>query len=188
MINADTYKDFAERHDLSFGQFGDHDMELIRSWNEVVGIDDEVYHLGDVTLQNPSFAMDVFHQLNGHIRVLGNPWHHDTRWINVSQTSKGGPVVIEEPIVVLEHIIESDGRWLPVVLCHYSFAIWDRKHYGAVHFHGHTHGELMQIPKRLDVGVDVAFKLLGEYRPFLMDEALSWARRISEPVSGFDSG
>jgi calcineurin-like phosphoesterase family protein len=150
-------------------------VDLIKAWNAVVSKDEEVYHLGDFTLGNALFAQDIFQQLNGSIRVLGYPWHHDARWINEPQASKDGQVKIEQPIVVLEHMLKSDGWWLPVVLCHYPFERWDRSHYGAVHLHGHTHGQLQQIHNRLDVGVDVAFKLLGSYRPFSMDEALSLA-------------
>ena len=173
--------------DRKFDSIGEHDAELIRAWNSVVGTEDQVYHLGDVTLGKASYASEIFRQLNGHIRVLANPWHHDSRWINVPQSSRDGSVEIEMPIVVREHMFKLDEKWLPVVLCHYPFEIWDRKHYGAVHLHGHTHGELQQIPNRLDVGVDVAFKLLGEYRPFRMDEALAWAMKNSQPASGFDS-
>jgi calcineurin-like phosphoesterase family protein len=146
----------------------------------VVSNDDVVYHLGDLTLGNSSSASEVLSQLNGHIRVLGNPWHHDARWINVAQSSRDGEVEIEKPIVVLEHMIKPDGWWLPVVLCHYPFEVWDRSHYGAVHFHGHTHGALHRTHNRLDVGVDMAFKLLGEYRPFRMDEAIALAMNNDE--------
>ncbi len=163
-----------------FASIGEHDVELIKAWNGVVSKDDEVFHLGDFTLGNGLFAKDIFQQLNGTIRVLGYPWHHDARWINLPQSSNDGQVQIEQPMVVLEHMVKSHNWWLPVVLCHYSFETWDRSHYGSVHLHGHTHGRLQRIHNRLDVGVDVAFKLLGEYRPFSMDEALSLAMSYEE--------
>jgi calcineurin-like phosphoesterase family protein len=158
-----------------FTSISDHDAELIRVWNNAVGDKDIVYHLGDVTLKNAAFAREIFRQLNGSIHVLRYPWHHDSRWIKSPQWSKNGPVEIEEPIVVLERMLKSGDEWLPVVLCHYPFEIWDRKHYGAVHLHGHTHGGLKQVQNRMDVGVDMAFKLFGEYRPFRMEEALAIA-------------
>ena len=163
-----------------FASIGEHDVELIKAWNSVVSKKDVVYHLGDLTLGNAAFAESIFQQLNGTIRVLGYSWHHDARWINVPQSSRDGQVEIEMPMVVLEHTVKSDDGWLPVVLCHYPFEKWDRSHYGAVHLHGHTHGQLQRIHNRLDVGVDVAFKLLGRYRPFSMDEALSLAMNDEE--------
>jgi calcineurin-like phosphoesterase family protein len=81
---------------------------------------------------------------------------------------------------VLECILHSGSDWLPVILCHYPFEVWDRKHYGAIPLHGHVHGELSKMSNRLDVGVDVAFRLLGEYRPFWLDEALDFARGDKE--------
>ena len=33
-----------------FASIGQHDWEIIRNWNSVVGPDDEVYHLGDMML------------------------------------------------------------------------------------------------------------------------------------------
>ncbi len=167
----------------NFASIGEHDLELIRAWNSVISKGDEVYHLGDLTLGNSTFASEILGQLNGSIRVLGNPWHHDSRWINSTHSSKDGEVEIEKPVVVLEHMIKSDDWWLPVVLCHYPFEVWDRKHYGALHLHGHTHAQLPQMHNRLDIGVDMAFKLFGEYRPFRMDEALSIAMNNGENAS-----
>jgi calcineurin-like phosphoesterase family protein len=158
-----------------FSDITEHDLVLIVAWNNIVGKDDVVYHLGDLTLGNAAFATELLQQLNGSIRLLAYPWHHDSRWIKVPQRSKDGLVELEKPIVVVEHAAKSDSGLLPVVLCHYPFEIWDRKHFGAVHLHGHTHGGLERIQNRLDVGVDMAFKLLGEYRPFSMDEAVSLA-------------
>ncbi len=159
----------------NFETINAHDEELTKAWNRIVHDDDIVYHLGDVTLGNPKFASQVFKQLNGVIRVLGYPWHHDARWIKSAQHSRSGPVEIEQPVVVLERVYKSGEVWLPAVLCHYPFEVWDRKHYGAIHFHGHVHGELPRVRNRQDVGVDVAFKLLGEYRPFRLEEAIELA-------------
>ena len=169
-----------------FGSIGEHDAELIRAWNSVVGDNDRVYHLGDVTLGNAGLAHDVFQHLNGEIHVLGYPWHHDARWIKSPQFSRCGPVKIEMPIVVLEHMFKPGIEWLPVILCHYPFEVWDRKHYGTVHLHGHVHGELPRILNRLDVGVDGAFRLLGEYRPFRMEEAIELAVKVAD--LGFQGG
>ena len=41
-----------------------------------------------------------------------------------------------------------------------------------IHLHGHTHGKLPVKPNRLDVGIDNAFKLFGEYRPFDWNDIL----------------
>ncbi len=164
-----------------FGSIGEHDAALIEAWNGVVGRDDEVYHLGDFILGNLAQAVALIQHLNGTIRILEYAWHHDARWIRSAQINGIERLVIEKPIVVLEHVVQA-GEWpLPAVLCHYPFEAWDRLHYGSMHFHGHTHGELHRIPNRLDVGVDVAYKLLGIYRPFRLEEAVDLALNFQLP-------
>ena len=156
-------------------QFSDiltHDETLVEAWNSVVAPEDEVYHLGDFTLGDWQRAIILFKQLNGWIHVLDNRWHHDKRWIHqMPYYSKYHPVVIDPPIVVYEKAFEDR----PIVMCHYPFETWDRSHYGSLHFHGHSHGNLPHIKNRLDVGVDNAYKLLGEYRPFTLNEAVKFA-------------
>lgn len=50
--------------------------EIVRRWNEVVSKEDEVWHLGDVMLNNTDEGMKYFSQLNGTIHLIcGN---HDT--------------------------------------------------------------------------------------------------------------
>lgn len=55
----------------------DHDKEVIRRWNEVVGSDDIVYHLGDVMLGDNEYGISCLRQLNGHIKII--PGNHDTQ-------------------------------------------------------------------------------------------------------------
>ena len=64
-----------------------------------------------------------------------------------------------------------------VALSHYAMAIWDGRHHGSWHLYGHSHSNaetwLDQImPGRfsMDVGIDNANVLLGEYRPFTWPE------------------
>ena len=157
------------------------DEALIEAWNKVVKLNDIVYHLGDFTLSGRSDAERLFWRLNGNIHMLFNPWHHDRRWLQGWSdciSASGTMVILEHPIVVLEDVEQIDGRGVPAILCHYAFEIWDRRHYGALHFHGHSHGELPQVHNRLDIGIDNAFKLIGKYRPLLLEEAINFAYQI----------
>ena len=144
------------------------DEDLIKKWNSVVDIGDVVYHLGDFTLGGINTSKKYFSRLNGHVHILNNFWHHDKRWISNGYGNcytKSDVVLIEDPILVLE--LEQI-----IVLSHYPQAIWDRKHYGAWHLHGHSHTNSVAEGKILDVGVDSAFALLGEYRPFSLSEVI----------------
>lgn len=150
--------------DRPFADVQEMDAVLIDRWNEVVPPDGLVFHLGDFTLMDGETANEYFRLLNGRIKVLSNPWHHDKRWSAEERayTSRSGhPVELLPPMVVLE-IHKADETTLRIgsvviTLCHYPLAEWDRKHYNAWHLHGHSHGR-HQYPEpvfALDVGVDI---------------------------------
>ena len=170
-----------------FNNIEEMDDELCSIWNSHVAPEDIVYYLGDFCLGNSQLANIYFQRLNGTIFVLGNKWHHDSRWLSgykvpdvTSYNTKSGVSVrILLPIEVIDSVgMNADEYAIPAILCHYAFEIWDRKHYGALHFHGHSHGELPTMHNRLDVGIDNAFKLTGEYRPLKLDEACEFAAFI----------
>lgn len=134
------------------------DQELIARWNEVVAHDDLVYHLGDFTLRGEHFAARILSRLNGHLHVLGYPWHHDKRWVprepgpTKVRSASGHRVHILPPMVVLA--ARDLGTSDSIVLCHFPIAQWDRMRHGAWHLHGHTHGRYDGDGACLDVGVD----------------------------------
>lgn len=160
--------------DRPFESVEEMDRVLIENWNKVVRPTDAVYHLSDFTLGWVLEAKRYFRQLNGHIKVLSNLWHHDKRWLQdierVSDFDKIGVLDISEsssthyynlveilpPLVVLEieGMGSSEGRPLAITLCHYPLAVWDRKHYGAWHLCAHTHKHIESGDFILNVGVD----------------------------------
>lgn len=140
--------------------------EMVRAWNGVVGEGDVVYHLGDFTLDDTSVARAYFAMLNGKVKVLSYPWHHDKQWLGAAESFKN--VELVSPMVVLEL-----KHPYVVTLCHYPMEEWDRKFHGGWTLHGHSHGSLEFTrgdQPILDVSVDNAFSLLGEYRPFSFEE------------------
>ena len=147
--------------DRPYGSVGEMNESLIENWNNVVDHDDVVYHLGDFTLGNTDDARGYFSRLNGRIRVLGYSWHHDSRWLPNEDgesdfySASDVPIVILPPVYVFgvaEYGTETHKQY--IVLSHYPFAVWDRKHYGAWHLHGHTHGNYSGDGFVMDVGVD----------------------------------
>lgn len=134
------------------------DIELIDNWNTVVKPGDTVYHLGDFCLGNEKMAYIYFSQLNGQIKVLYNPWHHDGRWIrgDLAPLSKDGIGASALAPLVSIKIKQPKRESVYIMLCHYPLASWDRSHYGSLHLHGHCHGRLLDNPQfRVDVGVDM---------------------------------
>lgn len=154
-----------------------HEMNeaLIAQWNAVVGPSDIVYHLGDLSFQSPKAVAELFRRLNGWVRLLCNPWHHDGHWLKSGRFI--GTTV--DPLVVLE----GSKLEIPapcIVLCHYPLAEWDRKHYGSWHLHGHTHGQFGRIGHILDVGVDQAAVLFRQYRPISLEEVSELMQKESD--------
>lgn len=149
---------------------------LIERWNSKVGKNDIVYHLGDFTLSGKVIASSVFSQLNGNIWVVGNFKHHDKNWINkienmtlthlntIYKSASGYTVRVIDPIttVYVQNVNKS------VVICHYPIEEWERKHYGVIHLHGHSHGNSRKIENRYDVGVDC-----WDFYPVTLEEILN---------------
>jgi calcineurin-like phosphoesterase family protein len=124
---------------------------LIEQWNNVVKRGDVIVIIGDFAWANKgshSYVERMFiNQLNGSkIFLKGN---HDHWW-------KG------EAKHIYRHTIEGQS----LQMCHYPFRSWIRGY----NLHGHSHGTLEPWLNQLDVGVDNAKKLVGEYRPLSMME------------------
>ena len=162
--------------DRPYNSISEMDEDLIEKWNSVVDKWDIIYHLGDFTLSNIIIAQQYFGRLNGAVHILYNHWHHDKRWITsyVPCITRGASAIfIEGQITVLEiPELGKNGYPLAITLCHYPISMWDRKHYGAWHLHGHSHNKYQVEGKILDVGVDSAIEWLGEYRPFSFSEII----------------
>lgn len=156
------HKNIIEYAERPFDHIDQMDENLIDSWNSVVDSWDIVYHLGDLTLGDDANKYLV--RLRGRIKILSNMWHHDRRWLK-NTPSHFGNVWKMSPMVVLENPHT-------IILCHYPIAEWDRKHYDSWHLHGHSHGNYTGDGKILDVGVDNAYKLFKEFRPFSLQDVI----------------
>lgn len=56
------------------------------------------------------------------------------------------------------------------MMSHYPMVVWHQSHKEVPLAFGHVHGSNPGLGKSQDVGVDVAYKLFGEYRPFTKQE------------------
>ncbi len=72
-----------------------------------------------------------------------------------------------------------------IILSHYPMLAWNHAYRGSWHLYGHTHGTLFKYQQNvdwfhksrmLDVGMDSAFDIFGEYKPFSFDDV----KRIME--------
>ena len=125
-----------------FKSIEEHDQNLINKWNSLISSEDLVYYLGDFAYKcNINYAQYIFWSLNGRkILICGN---HDNRlakkfincWEEIHQLLR-----IE--------IIKENGSKQPILLGHRPFLTWESKCW---HFHGHTHGNIEHLNKKLVV-------------------------------------
>ena len=130
------------------------DEAMINFWNERVGPDDTVYHLGDFCYRNKKPLAEYRRALNGTIHlIIGN---HDT-------LSEEDTALFASTSLISE--INVNGRL--IILCHYPMREWNRCWRGSWHLFGHVHGRLNHAPHGYshDVGVDA-----NDYRPMSFED------------------
>jgi calcineurin-like phosphoesterase family protein len=131
---------------------------MIERWNACVGVDDIVYHIGDLSFAGFDRTVEVMRHLKGRIKIV--PGNHDNKAL-LKKLKEGGFIdEILPPLAKLKvpvYIGNGENEVHRFILCHYPMLVWDRCHYGTMHLHGHSHGNLrFPNPKAriLDVGVD----------------------------------
>ena len=120
--------------------------EMVREWNATIAPEDTVYILGDVAFLPAAKAVSIMRRLNGKkILVEGN---HDRKLLN-------DPVFRSCFAEVHQYLCITYDK-TRVVMFHYPIAEWDQMHRGAVHFHGHLHGNVSGMEKFRcrDMGMD----------------------------------
>jgi len=134
-----------------FPSIWEHDKALIKNWNDVVGKEDDVYHLGDFSLTGTGRTIQILSQLNGKIHLLRGNHDKVTRKAGVSIYFEWIKDYYELPIQENEK-----GHNHKIVLSHYAFRVWNKSHWGSWNLFGHSHGSLdtSNSGLQLDVGVD----------------------------------
>jgi len=142
-FTADTH--FGDHRTLNlwrrpFASVAEMDAVLLERWNDVVGVEDEVWYLGDVA-RRPAEVPALLERLHGRKHLIrGNNDPEATLaaagWASVGDYAE----------------LAMDGHRL--VLCHYAFRVWNGQGRRAINLHGHSHGRLKPLPRQHDVGVD----------------------------------
>lgn len=122
---------------------------MIEAHNRVVGPDDVVYDLGDITFGSPVATRRIMDRMNGrHILILGN---HDRKALANPQAK----VLFDYYESIHEKlVVECNGQ--TIHLDHFPHREWDKMHFGSWHLYGHVHGSLGHVEwgKSMDVGID----------------------------------
>jgi calcineurin-like phosphoesterase family protein len=159
-------------------------------WNEIVGPDDIVIYLGDLSFaraEDKPSVEGMMYRLNGHIHfVLGN---HD----KIDEIKKIGKFesVQDYLEVRITHMGEDPyhiglmKRTETLFTCmHYPIYSWNKSHHGSYMIHGHCHGNLhhgedasFYVNRRvIDVGC-----MLHDYRPISYLEVMDKLKDVVLP-------
>ena len=176
-FTADTH--FSDPHILrqregTFPSLEAHDETIIARWNETVGPDDDVWHVGDFASgATRERCLAVFERLNGVKRLVrGN--HDSNRVLDLPWA---------EPPCETRRLTMSDpaGSEWRLFLSHYAHRAWPGLWRGTRHLYGHTHAQLDDTRRSCDVGVDA-----WDYRPIGLtailarqDAAATWPEELA---------
>lgn len=153
-----AHKNIVELCERPFKSAEEMDQTMVKAWCDRVRRADTVYHLGDFVWGTKAGLVGrLLDCLPGRIHlILGN---HDRAAKKIAHRFES---------VKFYNEIQIDG--IPIVMFHFPIRSWARKHYGAWHLHGHSHGRgaEAEFGKIQDVGVDcwdwgpVSFETLRE--------------------------
>lgn len=144
------YRDFKTVHQMN--------QILVDGINKYVKEDDVIYHLGDWSFGGEQNILNFRHSIackNIHL-ILGN--HDEHIESNIEEYSKY--------FLTIKDSFKGYIGKTYFHLDHCAHRVWFKSHKGSIHLYGHSHGSIPDFGKSMDVGVDVAYKIFGEYRPF----------------------
>jgi calcineurin-like phosphoesterase family protein len=147
--------------------------------NDVVGELDTLWVVGDLTIDcSPHKLVEIRNKIkcrNVHL-IRGN---HDLEDNDI-------PPYTFSSIQDVANIVVNSQR---IFMSHYAHVTWPKQHKGAWMIFGHSHSSLnpwidkhMPNSKMLDVGIDNAFKLFGEYRPFSFKDIREYMSKKSGEI------
>ena len=151
------YRDFKSLHEMN--------MALVDGINKYVKEDDVLYHLGDWSfggVQNILKFRKYIVCKNIHL-ILGN---HDQHILDKEVKFDDTSFNPFELFSSVQDVLHLKLGKTEVFLSHYSHRVWNGSHKGVIHLYGHSHGSIPDYGRSMDVGVDVSYKMFGEYRPF----------------------
>ncbi len=153
--------------------------QMVKLHNSVVDDNDIVYNVGDFSLGTYEETVNLIAKLNGNqvfLRGDHDYWMDD---IKSPIVSKNFNEIVVSPNQLYE--LNFGGQsGTSIILCHYALRVWRKKHYGSYHFYGHSHGNVPNVERSMDVGVDT-----NKFRPYEYREAIAQINSRYEFVKEF---
>jgi calcineurin-like phosphoesterase family protein len=142
---------------------------IIDNINKYVKEDDVLIHCGDWTFAGQDKIKLFRNQINCK-NIYGIEGNHDV---------PSNELIFKEIFTEYKQLGYYSCEEIQLFCSHYPQWGWHGCNKGVISLHGHCHSDendlLKEIHKynSIDVGIDNAFKLFGEYRPFKIKEILS---------------
>lgn len=138
---------------------------LLDNINKHVHYDDILINLGDFVFKNHTYIPKMRDRIacrRVH-HVIGNHDGHIDKYATIFSS--------------LSDIMQLNYNGHMFILCHYAMRVWHQMHKGYYHLYGHSHDSIDKHPnqpwgKSMDIGMDSAYRILGEYRPFNIEEVM----------------
>lgn len=137
---------------------------IIANWNSKVSKKDDVYILGDFTLNAQLKKAEEFIDRLNYAQLYFIMGNHDND--KMKKSSK---------FIWVKDYHEMKHNNIPIIMCHYPLATWRNVHYGSVNFHGHCHGSYPSSNRQLDIGIDT-----NNLSPYTFDEAFDKMKILPE--------
>lgn len=176
-----------------FDTIEEHNQMLVDNINACAKEGDKLYLLGDVSFGGLSQLWNFIKQLhctdielvygNHDLHILRDKTlpnvFRDTNW-EFTENSEDAvdKVTAQELFSSVQHYKEIKHAGIRICAFHYPIGSWNKIGYGAINLFGHCHATYITRGRQLDVGIDNAYKLLGEHRPFHMEEAVNLVKDL----------
>ena len=145
-----------------FSSLDDMHTDIVERWNQNITIDDDVFVLGDIFMNEYKTlekANDFLNQLNfKSFNVV--PGNHDKtnflREISIYREKNSLSPFVIQPYLLEKRfpVEEKNAKFYPLVCSHYPLASWSTVSKGIGHVHGHCHMAYSPAGRILDVGWD----------------------------------
>ena len=155
-VTSDTH--FGEdrictRFGRDFAGHEEMDSALVDSINAEVGPEDLLFHLGDFTGDLGKSRLKTARAVRERIncrRIVLLRGNHDP----VDESFDRLFSSVHELLSFKTGRFSPDGKSIRLVLCHFPIRVWQGRHAGSLHLHGHVHGTIMESGRSTDVGLD----------------------------------
>ena len=182
---------FGHKNVLSFDSrpfktIEENDNVIINNWNNVVGIDDDVYVLGDISWYNSTKTIEIFKQLNGNKHLIrGN---HDTKVLK-------NPKMREQFVEICDYKEITSDNGIGLVLSHYPIVAFKNHYRGWWHFYGHVHNtwenDLIDEVKAVSItrsGMPLNMINVGAMMPYIQYTPKTFTEIIEAYIEAYKEG